>query len=291
MADYRRHYEDRSHRFDRGGPDRAGHESRDYTARHDEWRAAPDAVREDRASRWEGPREIRDDSSYGHAGASTGAYRTDDRGYHDRYRSDRYRDDEPAPRYRDEAPRYDAADNARPRRDLYDAAGEYYRAAREQRDDFMRWEAQSPGADWEGGNGSAPDSAPPWARRERGGYWRQYDTSRPHYSGRGPKDYQRSDERVREEICDSMTDDPMLDASEIVVMVANGEVTLSGTVMSRSQKRRAEDVAERVSGVKDVTNQLRVDREANGHAQTASQPVSQAYGKGTPSKSTSGTSA
>ena len=88
-----------------------------------------------------------------------------------------------------------------------------------------------------------------------------------------------------------MTDDPMLDASEIVVVVANGEVTLSGAVMSRAQKRRAEDVAERVSGVKDVTNQLRVVREANGHAQTASQPVSQASGKGTPSKSTSGTSA
>ncbi len=290
MADYRRHYEERSHRFERGGPDRAGHESRDYTAHHDEWRAAPDAAREDRASRWEGPREARADSSYDHAGASTGAYRTDDRSYHDRYRADRYRDDEPASRYRDEV-RYGAADNARPRRDLYDAAGDITAPPANSRDDFMRWEAQSPGAPWEDGEGSADDSAVPWAPRERGGYWRQDQMLRPHFSGRGPKDYQRSDERVREEICDSMTDDPMLDASEIVVVVASGEVTLSGAVMSRAQKRRAEDVAERVSGVKDVTNQLRVIREANGHAQTASQPVSQASGKGTPSKSTSGTSA
>ena len=137
----------------------------------------------------------------------------------------------------------------------------------------------------------------PWARRERGGYWRQYEAPRPHYAGRGPKDYQRSDDRVREEICDCMTDDPMLDASEIVVVVNNGEVTLSGSVTSRDQKRRAEDVAERISGVKDVTNQLRVTRD-DGHdwattlttAGTA-QPVAQASGKGTPSKSTSGTSA
>ncbi|HJU42521.1 MAG TPA: BON domain-containing protein, partial [Vicinamibacterales bacterium] len=97
-------------------------------------------------------------------------------------------------------------------------------------------------------------------------------------------------DRVREEICDYMTDDSLLDASDIVVQVSSGVVTLSGTVSSREQKRRAEDVAERVSGVKDVTNQLRVSREGNGHSHTASQPVSQAYGTATPSKS-SGTSA
>jgi hypothetical protein len=62
-----------------------------------------------------------------------------------------------------------------------------------------------------------------------------------------------------------MTDDPALDASEIVVEVNDGEVTLSGSVMSRDQKRRAEDVALRTSGVRDVTNQLRVARDGNGH--------------------------
>jgi Flp pilus assembly secretin CpaC len=86
-----------------------------------------------------------------------------------------------------------------------------------------------------------------------------------------------------------MTDDPMLDASEITVQVSKGEVTLNGTVTSREQKRRAEDVAERISGVKDVTNQLRVSREANGHNHTAAQPVTQTSGTGTPSKSSSTT--
>ena len=100
-----------------------------------------------------------------------------------------------------------------------------------------------------------------------------------------------------------MTEDPTLDASEIEVEVIDGEVTLSGSVMSRDQKRRAEDVAERISGVRDVTNQLRVTRsgmvttgpptrhEPPARAITSSQPVTEASGKGTPSKSTSGTSA
>ena len=138
-------------------------------------------------------------------------------------------------------------------------------------------------------------SQPVWGPRERGGYWRQYEAARPHYAGRGPKGYKRSDDRIRDEICDCMTDDPLLDASEIVVEVMDGEVTLSGSVMSRDQKRRAEDVAERISGVRDVTNQLRVTRDGDGHdwaadssraagtRTTSSQPVNEAVGKGTSS--------
>lgn len=144
---------------------------------------------------------------------------------------------------------------------------------------------------------------PVWGPRERGGYWRQYEAARPHFAGRGPKGYKRSDDRIRDEICDCMTDDPALDASEIVVEVMDGEVTLSGSVTSREQKRLAEDVAARISGVKDVTNQLRVTRTENGHDRaadssraagarsTSSQPVNEAVGKGTSSKTASGTSA
>ena len=40
--------------------------------------------------------------------------------------------------------------------------------------------------------------------------------------------------------------------------VKDGEVTLTGTVDERHAKRIAEDVAESVSGVKDVHNQVRV---------------------------------
>ena len=78
------------------------------------------------------------------------------------------------------------------------------------------------------------------------------------YAGRGPKGYQRSDDRIREEICDRLTEDGEVDASEIEVSVQNGEVTLEGAVLDRQMKRDAEDCAERVSGVREVNNRLRV---------------------------------
>ena len=81
--------------------------------------------------------------------------------------------------------------------------------------------------------------------------------------GLGPKGYVRSDERIREDICDRLTDDPSLDASEIEVKVANCEVTLSGTVDSRDEKRSAEDWAESIAGVQNVQNNLRIEEKAN----------------------------
>jgi hypothetical protein len=78
------------------------------------------------------------------------------------------------------------------------------------------------------------------------------------FAGRGPKGYQRSDGRIREDVSDRLTDAPDIDASEIEVSVSNGEVTLAGTVRSRQEKRRTEDVTERVTGVRDVHNALRI---------------------------------
>jgi osmotically-inducible protein OsmY len=78
------------------------------------------------------------------------------------------------------------------------------------------------------------------------------------YRGRGPQSYTRSDDRIREDVNDNLTDDWGVDAGNITVTVSNGEVTLDGTVSTRLQKRRAEDCAEEVSGVKHVQNNLRV---------------------------------
>lgn len=78
------------------------------------------------------------------------------------------------------------------------------------------------------------------------------------HSGRGPKGYKRSDERIREDVSDRLTDDPYIDASEIDVEVSGSEVTLNGSVDSRMSRRRAEDLAERISGVTHVQNNLRV---------------------------------
>ena len=79
------------------------------------------------------------------------------------------------------------------------------------------------------------------------------------YAGRGPKGYQRSDERLKEEACEQLTADPDVDASEVEVSVQNGEVTLEGTVHTRNMKRAAEDCVEAISGVQQVHNRLRVE--------------------------------
>lgn len=99
--------------------------------------------------------------------------------------------------------------------------------------------------------------------RDMGAWPGQHDREIGPYAGRGPKGYQRSDERIREEVADRLTDDDRIDAGGIEVAVTNGEVTLTGTVESRRMKRHAEDLAESVRGVRDVHNQLRVGETRN----------------------------
>lgn len=79
------------------------------------------------------------------------------------------------------------------------------------------------------------------------------------YQGQGPRNYRRSDERIREDVCDLLTEDGLVDASGLTVEAQGGEVTLEGSVGSREQKRRAEDLAERISGVCDVHNRLKIE--------------------------------
>jgi len=79
------------------------------------------------------------------------------------------------------------------------------------------------------------------------------------HRGRGPKGYRRSDQRIHEDVCERLTEDRFIDASNVEVVVKEGEVTLSGTVSSRGLKRRAEDLAEMASGVAHVQNNLRVE--------------------------------
>lgn len=107
----------------------------------------------------------------------------------------------------------------------------------------------------EGSRGNIEYREPPVRRRERS------DREGPH-AGRGPRGYTRSDARISEDLNEAFTDHPYLDPSDVEVRVENGEVTLEGTVESRSAKRLAEEIADSVSGVRDVHNRLRVD--ANG---------------------------
>lgn len=101
--------------------------------------------------------------------------------------------------------------------------------------------------------------------RQRGGYLKLHgpdyglnaDGTRSHRS-RGPLSYRRPDVRLYEDICEALNDDPDVDATHIDVAVREGEVILSGYVRTRTEKRRVEDIADRISGVRDIHNQIRV---------------------------------
>jgi hypothetical protein len=101
--------------------------------------------------------------------------------------------------------------------------------------------------------------------RNRGYEWRSSEGWRVPgpYTGRGPKGYQRSDERIREDVSDRLTAHGRIDASDIELRVQGAEVTLIGFVDSREAKRAAEDLAEDVPGVREVHNQLRVRTHAD----------------------------
>jgi hypothetical protein len=90
------------------------------------------------------------------------------------------------------------------------------------------------------------------------------------YAGLGPKGYQRSDGRLKEKVCEQLTADPDVDASDIEVSVENGEVTLDGTVHTRFMKRVAEDCAEAIFGVQQVHNRLRVESSDSGRDEFSS---------------------
>lgn len=68
------------------------------------------------------------------------------------------------------------------------------------------------------------------------------------FRGVGPKGYQRSDSHVRDQICERLTLDPYLDPSGIVVRVAKGKVTLTGSVPSERMRESAVAAAMNVAG-------------------------------------------
>lgn len=176
-------------------------------------------------------------------------WQTDDLGYGDR------RGREGNPRY-DEDRYYSDYDEfgypvfpglyppARTRSDRYYGGGDDRRRGRG-RDDRDFWD-------------KASDEVQSWFGDDDAEQRREAD-----HSGKGPRGYKRSDDRINEDVHDRLTDEPTLDASDISVSVENGEVTLDGYVIGRRQKRRAEDCADSVSGVSHVQNNLRVRPEGN----------------------------
>lgn len=95
----------------------------------------------------------------------------------------------------------------------------------------------------------------PQYRDRRNQYGRQGDGER-----RGPKGYQRSDERIKEDICERLMQREHIDAREVTVEVKESRVTLEGQVPERRMKHEIDDVVDSVMGVQDVDNRIRVER-------------------------------
>lgn len=130
-------------------------------------------------------------------------------------------------------------------------------------DDDIRRRSGDPGSpyDDEGGLGRE------WASRARLLTERAFEgpaasdpgTARPSRRGRGPRGYRPSDARLQERICEALTEHPVIDPSDLSVSVANGAVTLSGSVASRAVKYQVETLAEDC-GAREVHDRMTVAR-------------------------------
>ncbi len=97
----------------------------------------------------------------------------------------------------------------------------------------------------------------------------------------GPKGYRRSDERIREDLCERIMQTGHIDSSEVTVDVKGGQVLLEGTMPERWMKHTIENLADSCPGVKDIENKIRVQPAAGtgtpvGPAAVSSPPKLQA---------------
>ena len=100
-----------------------------------------------------------------------------------------------------------------------------------------------------------PGTEAPWMHTEMG------------HRGHGPKNYRRSDERIREEVCELLTRLDGVDARYIDVVVEGGAVTLVGSVASHTMKVIALEAVAATHGVTHVNDRL--IEHAEVEAQTA----------------------
>lgn len=200
------------------------------------------------------------------SGAGSGSYgRGEDRGYDRPAYGSGYRSDRP------EEPRHGSeTGSSRDYRGYEQGYGRGYGQGQDQGfgGDYGQGHGRNYGQDHGQNYGPSYGQRPIQHFGQPSGYGDDFGRGRPgaferageSFSGRGPKNYQRSDARIHEDVCDRLCESSEVDASEIEVTVSGGEVTLAGTVFDRHDKRRAEDLAEQVSGVREVHNNLRVAR-------------------------------
>lgn len=133
------------------------------------------------------------------------------------------------------------------------------------REERPRSAYHTPGRAWEEHDSSAGLSGRQRLRPDRGeaippGMGVEPEGTDGSLVGRGPRGYQRSPERIRDEVCERLTLSPYVDASRMEVDVdERGIVELDGQVDSRRTKKIAEDICDDVYGVFDVRNRLEIE--------------------------------
>lgn len=158
---------------------------------------------------------------------------------------------------------------------------EYYGRDRDTRSDLFRHGGQAgrPGGGYgEGGYGiPAEHERNDGSRQDSAGYGRYPGSDWARFGGQGvsgnrptgqygrqtPKGYTRSDERIKDDVCEHLYHADDIDLGEVTVECENGTVKLEGMVPERRMKHRIEDIAEQCIGVLDVENRIRVSRAAD----------------------------
>jgi osmotically-inducible protein OsmY len=143
---------------------------------------------------------------------------------------------------------YNRSGNSRYSGNDYGRSNEYFGRENYRNDNDRNW--------WD----KTTDEVSSWFGDDEAERRRRMDKMSGPHRGKGPKGFTRSDEKIRDDVNDKLYHDPFVDASDIDVTVSGGDVTLTGTVDSKETKRRAEDLAEEVIGVNNVSNNLKVNK-------------------------------
>ncbi|QDE91155.1 phospholipid-binding protein [Myxococcus xanthus] len=93
-----------------------------------------------------------------------------------------------------------------------------------------------------------------------GGRYRPEGPVRAPPRGRAPRGYRRSSERILADLCDRLMQS-WVDAEDVDIRVRDGVVLLAGVVRSQDERHATEALARDVLGVKEVINDIRIDRE------------------------------
>ena len=139
----------------------------------------------------------------------------------------------------------------------FDSSSKYndYNSSLNDRNRFMK--TNSRGYDSNHNTDFSDEGLQSRSHRMQGQNQYQDDYRSGHY-GKGPKGYRRSDERIKEDVCEALFAHREIDASSIEVTVKDGFVTLSGSIESRDLKLRIEREVEHLSGIEDVINEIKV---------------------------------